>query len=175
MNRQNARCPICRGPHTLLEGNPVSVLRRSPAALSRQLRRSRKGSHSRRPARRQWSVNEILSHLADAEIAFAFRLRKMAAEPNPTLTSWDQEAWAEALRYRTSDPQAALAAFQAFRRSNLDVLGRLSPAQRKRAGRHPEYGRLRIDQLVAHHANHDLNHLKQVRTALQTLSRRRSG
>jgi len=39
------------------------------------------------------------------------------------------------------------------------------------AGRHPEYGRLRIDQMLDHWAEHDLIHLEQIQTTLEQLAR----
>jgi uncharacterized damage-inducible protein DinB len=32
---------------------------------------------------------------------------------------------------------------------------------------HPEYGRLRVDQILTHWAEHDLNHLEQIYLALR--------
>jgi hypothetical protein len=49
---------------------------------------------------------------------------------------------------------------------------RLTPAQRRAYGRHAEYGRLRVDQLLGHWAEHDLNHLQQIQTTLKALARR---
>jgi len=37
---------------------------------------------------------EIISHLADCEIVFAFRLRQTLAEDNPTIQPFDQDKWA---------------------------------------------------------------------------------
>jgi hypothetical protein len=119
-------------------------------------------------------VAEILSHLADAEIALAFRIRKIAAEPGQVLVAWDQDRWADGGGYRRTPPGEALATYAALRRSNLAYVGRLRAAQKAQHGRHPEYGRLTIPQLLDHWAEHDLNHLAQIRAAHRRLSRRRS-
>src|SRR4030095_3305220 len=94
----------------------------------------------RRPAPGEWAVCEVLGHLADAEIALAFRIRKVAAEPGQVLVAWDQDRWAEGGRYRRTPLREALATFTALRRSNLAYVARLSAAQRGQHGRHPEYG-----------------------------------
>jgi len=116
----------------------------------------------------------VLSHLADAEIALAFRIRKIAAEPRGVLVAWDQDRWADHGGYRRTPPGEALATFAALRRSNLAYVGRLSAAQKRQHGRHPEYGRLTIPQMLAHWAEHDLNHLDQIRAAHRRLAGRRS-
>lgn len=166
-------CPFCKAPHTLLKGDPLASLRRTPVALAGLLRGRPRRVLSRRPSRKEWAVNEVVTHLADAEIALAFRIRKVASERNPALSPWDQEAWAEGLGYRKADVKAALAAFTSFRRANLAVMERLSSAQRRRWGVHPEYGRLTINQMVEHIAEHDLDHMNQIKRALRGRSRSR--
>lgn len=171
----SSRCPICRSTHVFPKGGPLATLRRTAAALSRLLSGRSRRALSRRPSAGEWAVNEVVSHLADAEIALAFRIRKIASERNPDLSPWDQEAWADGLGYRKADARTVLATFGAVRRANLDVVRCLSPARRRRTGVHPEYGRLRIDQLVEHIADHDLGHLNQIRTALLNRPRTSKG
>jgi hypothetical protein len=112
-----------------------------------------------------------MCHLADAEIALAFRIRKIATEATAPMVAWDQDRWAEGGRYRRTPPGEALATYTAVRRSNLAYVGRLGAAARRQHGRHPEYGRLTIAQLLDHWAEHDLNHLEQIRAALRAAQR----
>ncbi len=168
-------CPMCRAPHAHLGSTrPLTALRRAPTRLARALRGVPRRLVARRPARGEWAVAEVLGHLADAEIALAFRICKIAAEPRETLVAWDQDRWAAGGRYRRTPPREALATFAALRRSNLAYVARLGAAQKKQHGRHPEYGRLTIPQLLDHWAEHDLNHLEQIRAAHRRLSGRRS-
>ena len=77
-----AICPMCRAPHLHLGSTrPLAALRRAPARLARALRRVPRRLVARRPARGEWAVAEVLCHLVDAEIALAFRIRKIVAEP----------------------------------------------------------------------------------------------
>ena len=168
-----ATCPMCRAPHAHLGSTrPLAALRRAPARLARVLGRVPRRLVARRPGRGEWAVAEVLGHLADAEIALAFRIRKIAAEPREVLVAWDQDRWADHGGYRRTPPREALATFAALRRSNLAYVGRLSAAQKAQHGRHPEYGRLTIPQMLAHWADHDLNHLEQIRAAHRRLARR---
>lgn len=174
-----AACPMCRAPHAHLGSvRPLAALRVAPARLARAVRRVPRRLATRRPAPGEWAVNEVVSHLADAEIALAFRLRKVAAEPRQVIVAWDQDRWAEGGRYRRTPLHESLATFTALRRSNLAYLARLSASQRRQHGRHPEYGRLTIAQMLAHWADHDLNHLAQISATHRRVSgagrRRRS-
>ena len=166
-------CPMCREEHWRLGRQRVmAALAAAPRRLAARIRRARGPQSRRRPAPGEWSVVEVLAHLLDAEIALGFRVRKAAAEPGSVLPAWDQDKWAAGLRHRRADLRATLAAFTALRADTVALARRLRPGQRRAFGRHPEYGRLRVDQLLAHWAEHDLNHLAQIRTTLTTLARR---
>ena len=162
-----ARCPICRVPHHRLGRRRVmSALAVAPRSIARIVRGASRPRLARRPARGEWSVTEVLGHLVDAEVTLGFRIRKLAAEPGAPVVAWDQDRWTDGLRHRRADPRTLVAAYGALRAANVDQVRRMSPAQRRAAGRHPEYGRLRMDQMLAHWAEHDLNHLEQMRAAL---------
>jgi uncharacterized damage-inducible protein DinB len=163
---------MCHEAHWRLgRSNILTSLAAAPRRLAAAVRRASGARLTRRPAPREWSVMEVLAHLLDAEIALGFRIRKAAAEPGTVLVAWDQDKWAAGLNHRRADARALLATFAALRADTLALLRRLSPAQRRAAGRHPEYGRLRVDQLLAHWAEHDLNHLQQIHTTLKALAR----
>lgn len=168
-----SRCPICKAPHQLVKGKPLGVLAQTARALSSVVSRTRRTLLARRPRPGEWSTLEVLAHLADVEIASAFRIRKIVAEPRPVLTAYDQEAWARALRYGRRDARELLATFRAVRESNVGILRSLAPAQRRRVGVHSEYGPIRLDQLEAHLAEHDLSHLNQIRENLGSVAHRR--
>jgi hypothetical protein len=163
-----ASCPMCRQPHhRLARRNVMTALRAAPRALARAVGGASGSRLRRRPARGEWSATEVLGHLLDAEVTIAFRMRKLAAEPGSVIVAWDQDQWTGALRHRRGDARGMLAAFTALRAANVEQARRLSPAQRRQVGRHPEYGRIRITQMLEHWAEHDLNHIEQIRGALR--------
>jgi uncharacterized damage-inducible protein DinB len=167
------RCPMCRVEHTRLGSvRPLRALRAGPARVARALRRVPRRLLSRRPGRGEWAVTEVMCHLADAEIALAFRIRKIAAEPGSVLVAWDQEVWTPGLRHRRADARQVLTAFTALRADTVALLRRLTPAPRRAAGRHPEYGRVRIGQFLEPWAEHDLLHREQIETTLEQLAAR---
>jgi uncharacterized damage-inducible protein DinB len=145
----------------------MSALAAAPRALARAVRRASRRRLARRPARGEWSATEVLGHLLDAEVTLGFRIRKLAAEPGAVIVAWDQERWTDGLRHRRANAPTLVAAYAALRAANMDQVRRMSPAQRRAAGRHPEYGRLRVDQILTHWAEHDLIHLEQIRAALR--------
>jgi hypothetical protein len=158
---------MCREPHHRLgRRNVLAALTAAPRAIRASLRGASRGRLARRPARREWSPTEIIGHLLDAEVTLGFRIRKLAAEPGGVIVAWDQEKWTDGLRHRRGDARTLLDAYAALRAANVDQVRRMTPGQRVAAARHPEYGRLRVRDMLEHWAEHDLNHLAQIRAAL---------
>src|SRR5215470_19705380 len=70
---------------------------------------------SERPLPGKWTAREIVHHLADSESISAQRLRKLLAEDKPIIHGYDQERYAELLRYNARELAPALEAFRAAR------------------------------------------------------------
>ena len=112
------------------------------------------------PAPGKWNAREIFAHLADCEIAFAFRLRQTLAEDNHVIQPFDQGKWAET--YAAYDASAAIAAFSATRRWNLALIGSRPSEELAKTVTHPERGTMTFTTIVETMAGHDLNHLQQL-------------
>ena len=110
----------------------------------------------------KWPARSILSHLADCEVAFAFRLRQALAEPYHTIQPFDQEAWSQ--RYSGLDPHAAVAVFSTLRHWNLALLKAVKPEEFAKKLAHPERGEMTFQTVIETMAGHDLNHLQQLET-----------
>lgn len=112
------------------------------------------------PAPGKWSVREILCHLADCEIVFAYRLRQTLAEPHHVIQPFDQDRWAA--HYHCYDAQTALDAFTAIRMFNVKLIDSLPVECFLRPVTHPERGVMTFGVIVETMAGHDLNHLNQI-------------
>jgi hypothetical protein len=110
----------------------------------------------------KWSVTQVIAHLADSEVVWAWRLRLILGQDRPTLTGYDQDAWATNLDYANADVMECLDRFTILRNSHLRLLGGLTPAQQKRIGVHAERGEESVEHLVRLYAGHDILHLNQI-------------
>jgi hypothetical protein len=136
------------------------------AATAKKIERLIKGLSTaklrKRPAPDKWSVNEILAHLAEAEIAGSFRMRLILGSPGTPVAAFDQDAWVLSGHYEKRDPRKSLEQFRALRQANLELLKSLTPEQWKHHGIHAERGKETIEHIVRMFAGHDLNHLRQI-------------
>ena len=113
------------------------------------------------PAPGKWSPAEIVCHLADCEVAFAFRLRQTLAEDHHVLQPFDQDKWAAT--YNGIGAREALAAFTALRNWNLVLIRKTLATSASKPVTHPERGTMTFQTIVETMAGHDLNHLTQLK------------
>jgi hypothetical protein len=146
----------------VIDKEPMEVLASTPAAINRIIRGLSNAQLHKPPHKGKWSITEIISHLTDGEIVFAYRLRKILAEPGCKIDSYDQNKWASNLHYAKADCKARLAMFSAVRKSNVEILQSLSPKELKRFGIHDERGKENIETMILLFAGHDMNHIKQI-------------
>ena len=120
----------------------------------------------KRPAEDKWSIGEILAHLAEDEIATAWRYRQMVEHNGIDLAGFDQDMWAKLGDYAARAPHESLELFRLLRQANVQFLQRLLPEQWECYGIHAERGRITVRQLAAHMTGHDANHVEQIRRIL---------
>jgi uncharacterized damage-inducible protein DinB len=142
------------------ERDPVEVIAATSAQLSQlsdQLGNKRM-EHSL--AEGKWNAREIISHLADCELVFAFRLRQALAENNPVVQPFDQDKWAT--KYSSYTAAEALAAFTSLRQWNLALLRSLPRDEFGKKVTHPERGEMTLKTILETMGGHDINHLRQL-------------
>lgn len=148
--------------------DPLAAQAQSPSLLAELIANISAVRLTARPFPHKWSVGEILAHLAEDEIATAWRYRQMVEHSGITLPGFDQDLWARLGNYSSRDPHDSLALFRLLRNANLEFLRTLSPEQWDCSGIHAERGSITVRDLVTHMAGHDTNHLQQIQTILSS-------
>jgi hypothetical protein len=124
----------------------------------------------------KWTVRQILTHLAQSEIALGYRARMALTVPGYTAQPFDQDKWmaieaaaagpasgtGEAGKSGALSGHDALDAFVATAAMNIALFGSLSDADRATTLTHPEYGSLTVDWIIHQIAGHQIHHLKQL-------------
>jgi len=139
---------------------PHDVLEMTAITIARLIRNSDAEQLTRAPAPGKWSIRDIICHLADCEITFAFRLRQTMAESHHVIQPFDQQAWASP--YGALDAHDALDAFSAIRRWNLLFIRAVGDAAEAKPVTHPERGEMTFRTIVETMGGHDINHLRQI-------------
>lgn len=140
--------------------DPRAVIGTTPGKVRALLEAMGPDRAEQAPAPGKWCAREIVCHLADCEVAFAFRLRQTLAEDRHVMQPFDQEKWAKTYQaYSTGD---ALAAFSALRHWNEALVRSLGPTDLAKPANHPDRGEMTLLTIVETMGGHDLNHLKQI-------------
>jgi hypothetical protein len=142
--------------------DPVEVLRATPAAISVMMSGLGAAQLERPEKPGKWSIRHVVQHLADSELIGAVRLRLMLAQDRPPLTGFDQDLWAERLRYQEVPFADALDQFTLVRRVNLRLWEHLTEGDLARVGVHSERGDETLGFTRMLFAGHDLAHLRQL-------------
>ena len=116
-----------------------------------------------KPSPDKWCIHEILAHLADAEIIYAYRVRQMLADKKPVIAPIDQDDWARSLGYMETPPAELVALYGLNRHANVQLLRRLKLADLEKSAFHPELNRdVTVAEMVERMAGHGPNHQEQI-------------
>ncbi len=149
---------------------PIEVLRQTPSKLRVIIEGRADEVLSRPEAPGRWSAVEIIQHLADSEVAWAWRFRLVLSQDRPVLTGYDQDAWAARLKYRDAKVEDALRQFEVLRDSNLRFVADLDDVALARVGVHAERGEESVADMIKLYAGHDLAHLRQLSRVLDAVA-----
>jgi uncharacterized damage-inducible protein DinB len=117
-----------------------------------------------RPAPGEWSVHEIIVHLADSELNAYARVRKALVEPGSTIFGYDQDGWAKTLDYHRRDVGDALQLLRLVRKMTHELLAGEPADVWSRSFFHPEMNRqITLDEWVIMYAGHIPAHIEQIR------------
>jgi uncharacterized damage-inducible protein DinB len=113
-----------------------------------------------RPGPGAWSIAQLVVHLLDTDLVFAERMKRVIAEDNPVLLSFDENAWVGRLDAQAMSVEEAVNLFAANRRWMAQILRRRPESDFARAGQHSARGRLTLAELLATITSHLDHHLR---------------
>jgi DinB superfamily len=147
--------------------DPLRLQQAAPGKLASLIKGKTRKQLARRPAPDKWSIAEILAHLADAELAIAWRIRQVLSNNAIPIQAYDQDLWARTFSYSRRDPRQSLVNFRTLREANLALLKSVPRRLWDNYGIHQERGNESVSHIMRMVAGHDLNHLRQVEGILK--------
>ena len=121
------------------------------------------------PVPGKWSTLEVVCHLADFEIVFADRIKRVIAENEPTLFGGDPTVFAARLAYNERNLDEELLLIALIRQQVARILRTLKPEDFQRRGIHSESGPMTLEALVQRvtgHIPHHVRFIEEKRKAL---------
>ncbi len=121
-----------------------------------------------KPEPKEWSVYEIVIHIADSETNAALRARKLIVEPGGTLMGYDQALWADTLNYHDHNLEDALEATRIARKTTYELLKRQPEEVFTHSIIHPEYeGPYTFEKWIDIYSGHIPGHIEQIKNNMK--------
>jgi len=121
------------------------------------------------PVPGKWSIRQVICHLADCEIVYADRIKRVLAEENPTISGLCPDAFQRALSYDQRDVGNELDAIQATRRQITQILAQVDVERFQRTAVDSEDGPLTLETLlerITRHIPHHITFIQEKRSAM---------
>jgi hypothetical protein len=118
-----------------------------------------------KPESKEWSIHEVLIHIADSETNAALRARMLVAQPGSgVLMGYDQDMWAVKLNYHEQNPDDALQMTKFARLTTYNWLKTLPEAVFAHAVKHPEYAEpYTFEMWLDIYSAHIPGHIEQIK------------
>lgn len=117
-----------------------------------------------KPEPKEWSIHEVLIHLAESESNAALRARKLIVEPGGTIMGYDQDAWANEMDYHSQSYEDALEVTRLVRKTTYALLKKQSDEVFTHYVKHPEYEEpYTFEQWLNIYSSHIPGHIEQIK------------
>ncbi len=140
----------------------IKAYGQGPALLAKAVRKFPRKMWKWKPAPEKWSIHEILVHLADSETNAFLRARRFLAEPGQPVMAYDQDVWAQKLKYHAQDPEAALRLVGMVRAMTHALIRKLPDSAWSARCSHPEHDNYTFDRWLEIYAGHIPGHIAQM-------------
>lgn len=161
MQQGVARSAEPAGPRSIQPA--LSLLEKTPILLETLLRDLPDDFMLWKPAAHRWSIAKVLGHLAELDLVYADRTRRIVTEDVPALQKYDPFGSEVVVSdYSRSTATENLAFFMKTRRSSVNLLRSLPADSMEREATHSELGTISLLNLVSEWASRDLGHVRQI-------------
>jgi uncharacterized damage-inducible protein DinB len=119
----------------------------------------------------QWSIQQIVIHLMDADLIWAERMKSILAEDHPRILGYDESKFAANLFYDKQDANLAVEILDLNRREFSKVPKKLPDSAFERTGEHSERGSITLAQSVGWMVEHIDHHIQFIRLKREQLGK----
>jgi uncharacterized damage-inducible protein DinB len=139
----------------------IALIETAPAALRNALAGLSEGQLD--TPYRNWTIRQIVHHLADSHVNSYIRFKWALTEELPTIKAYDEGRWAALEDSRTGDIRASLTLLEGLHARWVQLLRSLTEGQLARSFLHPETGQtVSLSAALCYYAWHCRHHTAQI-------------
>ena len=117
-----------------------------------------------KPEPKEWSVHEVLVHLADSESNAALRARMLIVQPDGVVMGYDQDKWTVELNYHEQSYEDALEIVRLARKTTHKILKEQPDEVFTHTAKHPEYDEpYTFEKWLNIYSSHIPGHIEQIK------------
>ncbi len=149
----------------------IDAYEQGPLLLANTVGTAPESTWDATPIPGKWSLRQLVCHLADCEIMYADRMKRVLAEDRPLMPDADQEVHVPVLTLPQRTLPTELAVITAVRAHMAPILRATGADSFQRTGNHSLEGPLSLRTLlerVTAHIPHHVRFAEEKLTALQT-------
>jgi hypothetical protein len=114
------------------------------------------------PVPGKWSTRQVICHLADAELLYVDRFKRILAEDQPPLRAMDPDDYVAKLAIPDRDLNVELDTIEIVRRHMVGILDHMPEADFQRTGVHSADGPLTLQTLLERITRHIPHHARTI-------------
>lgn len=146
----------------------IEILERTPSVLNSLLNGLSESWIQENEGENTWSPFDVVGHLIHGEKTDWITRTKIILEHGEEKVFTPFDRFAQFTESKNKNLNELLEEFEKLRKANLIELKKLSLKQEdlSKTGKHPEFGTVTLEQLLATWVVHDLNHIRQIVNAM---------
>jgi uncharacterized damage-inducible protein DinB len=109
-----------------------------------------------------WTVRQVVHHVPDSHMNAYTRLKLALTEHEPSIKPYDEAAWAKLNDVRDTPVETSLLLLDTLHARWGTLLDAMTNADFERTLRHPDYGVMTLDWLIALYAWHGRHHVGHI-------------
>ena len=139
--------------------------------LEKSLQDVQERQFDQRPIAGTWSIRQVVCHLADAEIVYAERMKRVLTEDNPTVFDWSPDASIRDNFCSHRNPYQEVELIAALRIHMRSILEPLDVEMWHRTAVHSSDGPMTLETLlenITHHIPHHIQFIEKKKSAMES-------
>ena len=109
-----------------------------------------------------WTPRQVVHHVADSHMNGYIRVKLALTEDAPQIKPYDEAEWAKLADTAATPIETSLQLIAALHERWATLFRTLTPAERARIFRHPEWGEVTLDKQLALYAWHSRHHTAHI-------------
>jgi len=140
----------------------IGEIRRLPALVAETIKGMNDAQLDTPYGDGKWTARQVVHHLADSHMNGYGRMKLLLTENNPTVKTYDQEAWASTADVLAFPVASSLSILEGLHTRWAKLMESLSESDWQRTGNHPEHGPISIEWILKIYSGHGVSHMGKI-------------